>query len=1827
MKKKIICIATIAIATIASIAIEHNTPQHIKTLTDKQLAAAIDSCIKHDLPQSAEPYFVEAKRRARATKETRLMLSLIDKELSLNANRLETTENMVAAIDKEIEQSWSPLTEMLWLRKAIVANRWNYKSFATDIASHRDTLSQISAYCAVDSADIIIPMSLYDYMMLASVELGYIRTYEDTDTLLKQWSDEGSPTSKILYEMLRARDNSNTNEMQQTSQRLHKLAFSPETEALAHFVSGNTYINMAMNNSILPAISDAYADTATVHLQKAAKVLRGKALQSINRKLNQIDAEGIDIAACRTTIPNSNIPIRIVTKNLQNVDIDVYSVKNGKVKDFNPTNEKPVATYHFSIPKARGRVDRQETYTELRELPFGHYEIVARHDTLLARNHFQVTDISAMNIYNNGETQIVLRSATNGEPLPKATIDGKNVDDFGMLTIDKKWKNRKVCNGNDQIEISASGYSRDKFRDRTDTRIAIVTDRKIYRPGQTVELKAWLYKANYEKKWAETEPQKLEVVLRSHNDTKIADTTIVTNDFGTASCKLRIPTDIDLGYANIEINAKRDKSASSYCSISIEEYKRSGNRIEFEPIKVAIAPGDSVKVCGTAFSIDNKPIIDAQIEIEDVLYDSICIVRTDVDGRFSYTLATDSTDDYEDYPIFTKMTDLAGETTEAETRVVVSEYGSSLELFANNELENTDSISFRLYSHNFNGQPYRNKVTYTICKMRPSRGYKPYVGLESDTVIGSTTHTYERFPIYTVADTILRKTVEVNGDTTISISAKDMATGIYRITTEATSYTGKALGAERDFCLRAHEGKCELRKEIYLGRTDKQFTPGKDYHFFVGSNLPKAKMLVLMEYAGKIIDRRYVALSGEIKQLSVAIPMSKLNYMELHIMASITKDNETFDESMSVQKAEENTDLDIQLATWRDHNMPGATQTATFTIGSKNGAPEAEILASMYDTRLDRILRNKWDTRFYRNSLNSHSYCRFLDIQRGSVSWHKDAPKLQNGHTFINLINIYSNRDIIDIITLDLDRYNPMDWENLYYHVGNKRSKNEVLAVGYGAKRMSRSNAVAMEEDAVELNEEVVVAYGYKSLRFLAYEGEPEPPTPPMVENSLGIIEEESATKPQLRTDFRETVFFEPHLRTDASGKASTTFTLPDNITTYHLQAIAHDKQMNSGYLSKTLVVSKPLTVKAWLPRTVCEGDTINISMTATCDSACSNIIATLQVNDQTQQQTSATTAQQHTFRFTMVVPDGADSLRIAISATDGKFTDGERHTLPVRSRYKEITESQSFILLKNGKHTLLNPFSNNDGELASSFSYTCNAWTEVLRALPHLHDCAWPSSDTYLGQIESSAIAMMLMKRADVQMWVDSLRKNINSSILTEHNMEKNSPWVRFNTFQKQHDRDVVRMLSDNNSRKTYNSALSKLQKMQLSDGSFPWFKGMDGSEYITRHILSTLGMLLRYGMVNSTDVSEMCQKGQKYLESQVAKEVEQWERDKVKNPEADYLMLHRLYTLSCLQGIKTSDPAMKSAVASIPVASRLNNPTQKLMAAVILNRIGRAKDAQRLLRSVTENLVRPDEYTAHISLRGHFWYADQTFNHAMLIIAMNEIDVDKADQPRVMNWLLREKRSVHWNDTQATSRAVLALLTQDTDNRYVDTVTYDDKNIAVSGQTSISPSPNEVTINHTSQLASWGNWQRVAMLPTDLMPANNSADISITRTIEGGTKVGDKVTITLTVTTAEDMDFVRISDYRPAAFEPVDQTSEYHGWWWLPRHNNESTIPHYFSPHDASVDFFVERLPRGKHTFSYQCYVTNAGQMNAGYAEAVCMYVDGLDAHTEGRKLKVEN
>ena len=83
-----------------------------------------------------------------------------------------------------------------------------------------------------------------------------------------------------------------------------------------------------------------------------------------------------------------------------------------------------------------------------------------------------------------------------------------------------------------------------------------------------------------------------------------------------------------------------------------------------------------------------------------------------------------------------------------------------------------------------------------------------------------------------------------------------------------------------------------------------------------------------------------------------------------------------------------------------------------------------------------------------------------------------------------------------------------------------------------------------------------------------------------------------SAT-PTLRYRFVTTPFFAGSLVTDTAGRATTSFVLPDNVTTYRLFAVAVDDEVRAGTGDTTIVTTRPLVVRAALPRIVRTGDSL----------------------------------------------------------------------------------------------------------------------------------------------------------------------------------------------------------------------------------------------------------------------------------------------------------------------------------------------------------------------------------------------------------------------------------------------------------------------------------------------------------------------------------------------------------------------------------------------------------------------------------------------------------
>lgn len=80
---------------------------------------------------------------------------------------------------------------------------------------------------------------------------------------------------------------------------------------------------------------------------------------------------------------------------------------------------------------------------------------------------------------------------------------------------------------------------------------------------------------------------------------------------------------------------------------------------------------------------------------------------------------------------------------------------------------------------------------------------------------------------------------------------------------------------------------------------------------------------------------------------------------------------------------------------------------------------------------------------------------------------------------------------------------------------------------------------------------------------------------------------------------FQNTAYYNPSIRTDATGKAKIDFILPDNITDYRIIAISNTRESLFGTAEKTIEVRKDYTLEAQAPMIARQGDTFTITASA----------------------------------------------------------------------------------------------------------------------------------------------------------------------------------------------------------------------------------------------------------------------------------------------------------------------------------------------------------------------------------------------------------------------------------------------------------------------------------------------------------------------------------------------------------------------------------------------------------------------------------------------------
>lgn len=161
---------------------------------------------------------------------------------------------------------------------------------------------------------------------------------------------------------------------------------------------------------------------------------------------------------------------------------------------------------------------------------------------------------------------------------------------------------------------------------------------------------------------------------------------------------------------------------------------------------------------------------------------------------------------------------------------------------------------------------------------------------------------------------------------------------------------------------------------------------------------------------------------------------------------------------------------------------------------------------------------------------------------------------------------------------------------------------------------------------------------------------------------ALGVVE--------VRQEFPDTAYWNAFLETNADGMATAVVRLPDNLTTWRLEARAVTESTLVGQATLDLVSSKPLLVSPKTPRFFVAGDIAEIGsvvMNNTDGDLEVNVslqVEGLQVLDDVQQRVTVPSRQQRYVRWKVVAENDVDQANLIFSAQSGEYQDASKPTL-----------------------------------------------------------------------------------------------------------------------------------------------------------------------------------------------------------------------------------------------------------------------------------------------------------------------------------------------------------------------------------------------------------------------------------------------------------------------------------------------------------------------------------------------------------------------------------
>lgn len=1590
---------------------------------------------------------------------------------------------------------------------------------------------------------------------------------------------------------------------------------------------------------------------------------------------------------------------------------------------------KPSADWNLEMP-SDGDYQSHSAEIKIPALASGYYVILAsvtpdfKKNTLLSYTYFWSTGLSIINKTTGRATQeIMVLNRLTGVPVQKVTVlPVYTAYDYRKREYSETPGQKAITDKNGVAGIKSSlsesnnqfylvlksnkdqyvteNYYQGYYHAETEKASVITklfTDRAIYRPGQPIYFKGIVLEKTGNK--ASVKPSfKTTVKFNDVNGQQIAVMDVKTNEFGSFSGIFTAPLNSLTGAMTLS-------NEFGSVSVRVEEYKRPRFETVFKPVTGSFKTGSEVTVIGKATAYAGSSISDATVKyrvVRNVRYPWIWwgfyrpqpsaeameitegVIVTDNSGTFKITfraIADENVDKSSqptfDYSVYADVTDINGETHSAETVVSVGYQSLLITTDLPDDYDISKGFAFSLKTTNLQSQPEKSSGTINLFEiMRPQTIYFTRKWEKPDKFTLSRDEFVKLFPgeIYNNEDnieqwkkteTLFSMKFSTPSDSLIK-PALSLKPGLYLAEIKATDVFGEEVVYKKYFNVYDPVAtKTTAISPLFIKATKEKAEPGETVSLILASPLKDTHVIVETNSKSGKYKRSFYKLDNN--QVKIGIPVLEEDRGNIGINIVFIKNNRIFYENKIISVPFTNKELDIAVKSFRSKLEPGQQEEWQVTIKDKKGEKAvAEMVAGMYDASLDEFVPHNW---FF--SLNDYFY---FNTHWGAM----------NGFETQNSNTLWYPQNLEQTVS--------RDYEQMI----------DFISAGYG-RRLYKSAVLA--RSGMEMEAPMMITEGHADSNVTA----PSPPVNSEIRlkslNSdwnLDDKEKESGReKPSAplskpRTDFNETAFFFPQLATNSNGELVIKFKMPESLTRWRMMGLAHTKDLKTGLIERSLVTQKDLMLFPNPPRFLREGDKMQfqVKISNVSDSDLEGKAelhffeaATMKPVDQMMglkipvKDFKAEKGGSVAVEWEISVPSGLQAVVYSVSASSGKFSDGEESALPVLTNRMLATESLPLPVRGNSTKSfsfdkLSNP--QKSGSLKNyrlTLEYTSNpAWYGV-QALPYLmeypYECAEQLfsryyANTLAGYIANSNPKIKKVFEAWKMVSPEALKSNLEKNEELKSVLLQESPWVRDAINETERKQRLGVLFDLNRMAGEKEKALAKLKEMQTVNGGWPWFQGMPESNCITKHIVSGFGHLLKLKALDQETNPEMAnivEPAIEFIDREQLKSfelVKKLDKDYLKNnhlgyDEVQYLYARTFFTDKYPLPEETSE--MISYYKSQAVKNWISaNNHQKAMISLFLNRLGDKKTASLILQSLAETSLKNEEMGMYWrnNTQGWRWFEAPVETQALIIEAFDEVlnDVKTVDELKV--WLLKQKQTQDWKTTKATTEAVYALLLRGTDFLSSDKpVEIKVGNIEVNsfknseikpepgtgyfkttwGADEIKPEMAKITVSNPNPVIAWGAvyWQYFENLDK-ITPAQTPLKLGKTLFREINTptgpalepvsaekplKTGDKIVVRITLTADRDMEYIHLKDMRASAFEPVNVLS---GYRW------QGGLGYYESTRDAATNFFIHYLPKGTYVFEYKLNATQKGDFSNGITSVQCMYAPEFTAHSEGIRVKVE-